>query len=45
MNKLMMLTIEMPYDKTNGYIHPTVLCDDASRVLVDCGYVGSLAKI
>ena len=45
MNRLAVLKIEMSYGAVPDYIYPAILRDDASCVLVDCGYVGSLPKI
>ena len=45
MNKLIILKIEMSCGDVNDCISPAVLCDEENRVLVDCGYVGSLPKI
>lgn len=45
MNKLIILNIEMSFGETHETIHPVVLSDKNNRVLVDCGYVGSLPKI
>jgi len=45
MNKLITLKIEMSYGTVTNYIYPVVICDNDNRVLVDCGYVGSLSKI
>lgn len=45
MNKLIILNIEMSFGEVIEEIHPVVLCDDSNRVLVDCGYVGSLSRI
>ena len=45
MNKLILLEIDMSFGETVDEIHPVVLKDDTSCVLVDCGYVGSLIKL
>lgn len=45
MNKLIILNIEMKYGENSDTIHPVVLCDESSIVLVDCGFIGSLPQI
>lgn len=45
MNKLIILDMDMPFGNTQDKIYPVVLCDETNSVLVDCGYVGALAKI
>lgn len=45
MNKILILDVEMAYAGTADTIHPVLLSDDSHRVLIDCGYVGSLPKI
>lgn len=45
MKQLKLLNIEMLYEEIWEELHPVVLKDDTDCVLVDCGYVGSLAKL
>lgn len=45
MNKLIILNLDMSDGGIRDEIHPVVLKDDTSCVLVDCGYVGSLGAI
>ena len=45
MNSIIVLKVEMKFEAVNDTIYPVVLCDCSHRVLVDCGYMGSLPKI
>lgn len=45
MYKIVLLDIDMSFGEVHDTIHPVVLCDKDNRVLVDCGYIGSLQKI
>lgn len=45
MNKLITLSIDMPYGEAPQPIYPVVLWDERHCVLVDCGYVDSLPHI
>jgi glyoxylase-like metal-dependent hydrolase (beta-lactamase superfamily II) len=45
LHQYIVLKIEMPSWNTTEVIHPVVLADDNHRVLIDCGYAGSLPKI
>jgi glyoxylase-like metal-dependent hydrolase (beta-lactamase superfamily II) len=45
MNRIITLSIEMNFGAVKDTINPAVLCDSSHRVLVDCGYIGSLPKI
>jgi glyoxylase-like metal-dependent hydrolase (beta-lactamase superfamily II) len=45
MNKLIILNLTMTFQATSEMIHPVVLCDESSRVLIDCGFAGALPQI
>lgn len=45
MKKIIVLNIEMTYGDIRDTIHPVVLWDESSCVLIDSGYVGSLPRI
>jgi len=45
MNRIVALKTEMNFGDVKDAIYPVVLCDSSHRVLVDCGYIGSLPKI
>lgn len=45
MNRIIELKVEMNFGAVKNTIYPVVLCDSSHRVLVDCGYMGSLPKI
>ena len=45
MKKIIVLDIKFRFGDTEDIIHPVVLKDDTSMVLIDCGYTGFLMAI
>ena len=45
MEKIIVLDIEFQFGDIKDTIHPALLVDDTSAVLVDCGYTGFLPRI